>query len=47
MFPIGQQALPSAGRESRWTRIFVATEFSVDESHGQTNRRSRTRPRLL
>jgi hypothetical protein len=46
MFPIDQRALPSAGREWRWTTISVATEFSADESHGQTNRRSRTRPRL-
>jgi hypothetical protein len=46
MFPIDRQVLPSAGREWRWTTIFVAPEFSADESHGQTNQHSRIRPRL-
>jgi hypothetical protein len=46
IFPIDKQALPNADREWRWMTISVATEFSADESHGQTNRRRQTRPRL-
>jgi len=46
MSRIDRQALPSAGREWRWTTISVAPEFSADESHGQTNPHSRIRPRL-
>jgi len=46
MFQIDRQAPLSAGREWRWMTISVATEFSGDESHDRTNRRSRTRPRL-
>jgi hypothetical protein len=47
IFRIDRQALPSAYREWPWMRIFVATGFSADESHGQRSRQlSRTQPRL-
>jgi len=46
-FRIDRRALPIVRRVWRWMRICVATEFSADESHGQTGQlHSRTQPRL-
>jgi hypothetical protein len=42
-FLTGRQALRSVRRVWRLMMICVATEFSMDASHGRTSRRSRTR----